>query len=125
MTAEKVFKITCSLLDEILENGAINESNVKDYRGKGLLLLSMCQTELAKSEDKETPQMLTSYSDEMTLSDKTCMLVVPYFLASHLLIEENPDMASFYNARYEELRKRNPRKWKQINDVYNTTYNGL
>ena len=47
---------------------------------------------------------------------------MPYGLAAHLLIDENPDMASFFNQRYQELlnqfRYSIPVESEDIQDLY-------
>ena len=48
-------------------------------------------------EDWDTP---------IALDDGLCQGVLPYGLAAQLLTEENPDTASFFQQRYEELLKK-------------------
>lgn len=59
---------------------------------------------------------------EMQLDDVTSRTIVPYGLAAHLLLQENPAIASFFNGRFEEMKreasKRPPSASEQITNVY-------
>ena len=60
--------------------------------------------------------------DELPLDDGVCRTVLPYGLAAHLLLEENPASASFFQQRYEQLRRRAaasiPDVFQPITDCY-------
>lgn len=54
---------------------------------------------------------------------------MPYGLAAHLLLDENPTAASFFNQRYEELkaslRAGLPTMSEDIEDVYGSGCGGI
>ena len=56
------------------------------------------------------------------LDDGLCQGVLPYGLAAHLLLDENPDVAAFFNQRYAELlseyRRGIPAASEDIQDLY-------
>jgi hypothetical protein len=43
---------------------------------------------------------------------------LPYGLAAHLLINEDQNRAAFFNARYDELKRKRPANIVAIKDVY-------
>lgn len=47
--------------------------------------------------------VIASMTDDINLDDYICRSVMPYGLAAHLLLDENPSAASFFQQRYEEL----------------------
>lgn len=44
-------------------------------------------------------------STTMQVDDVTARTIVPYGLASHLLLQENPAIASYFNGRFEEMKR--------------------
>ena len=56
------------------------------------------------------------------LDDYICQTILPYGLAAHLLMDENPSAAAFFQSRYEELKNRLaegiPVQSEDIVDVY-------
>jgi hypothetical protein len=68
------------------------------------------------------PQEIISIDDEIDLDDGICQSVLPYGLAAHLLLDENPDVAAFFNQRYSELLKEYknsiPAAFEDIDDIY-------
>lgn len=117
VTAQQVFDLSMSLIDEIQENGLVNAGNTAGYKAKTPKLLTMLQTELARAEGV-TPTILTSINDSLALSDYTAINVLPWGLAALLVIEENEITAPYFNARYEELKKKIPVSPVAIEDVY-------
>lgn len=68
------------------------------------------------------PTILTALTDSMQVDDITARTVIPYGLAAHLMISENPAVASYFNGRFEELKKdsdkKPPSSAEQIINVY-------
>lgn len=68
------------------------------------------------------PLVVSALTDTMQVDDVTARKVLPYGLAAHLLLNENPSVAAYFNDRYEEMKfietKRPPAAFEQIEDVY-------
>jgi hypothetical protein len=114
--AQDVFTTAMTLMDEASEDGTFAGFS-DEYKNKSWILLTMLQSELL--EPNVIPQAVTGSANAMQLDDKTCLTVLPYGLAAHLLLTEDPDRASFYNARYDELKLKIPSSIVAIQSVYN------
>lgn len=59
---------------------------------------------------------------ELQLDDVTSTTILPYGLAAHLMLQENPSVASYLNSRFEELKfmasKQPPSAFEQITNSY-------
>jgi hypothetical protein len=68
------------------------------------------------------PSIITALTDTLQIDDVTCRTVLPYGLAAHLLLTENQDSASFFQQRFDELKKdaskKPPSPTEEITDVY-------
>lgn len=68
------------------------------------------------------PSPITALSQELVIDDATATTLLPYFLATHLVLEEKDDLAAYFSDRYEELkreyRKKPPASEEPILDVY-------
>lgn len=116
VTAQQVYNAALVLIDEVLETGNIVPDQPQYYQAKSLSLLTTLQTELLPIS--QTPVIVTSLSQNMAVSDKIALLVLPYGLAAHLLLTDDPNTAAFLNARYDELKKKIPTQPVKITDVY-------
>lgn len=116
VTAKQVYDLALVLMDEVLANGNITPDQPKYYKTKASSILTMLQTELLPVS--QTPNVITDLSEEVQLSDRIALTVLPYGLAAHLLIQEDVNAASFLNARYDELKRKIPSKIQPITDVY-------
>ena len=103
-----------SLMDEVV-NGLTDTGDTKEYKDRTLLILNALAGELypysdtfAIAEEGKRPIVtpITNFTDGIALDDYICKSVMPYGLASHLLLDENPASASFFEQRYEELRNK-------------------
>lgn len=117
VTAKQVYDMALVLIDEVLETGNIVADQPKYYQAKALSIMTMLQTELLPSDI--TPVVLSDINDELTVDDRLALLVLPYGVAAHLLIQEDANTASFFNARYEELKIKKRATQKPIEDKYN------
>lgn len=116
-TAEQVFDYAMALIDEISDSGVVNTQNTTNYKAKTPKLLTILEFELCRKEGKtQTP--ITSITQAMNVSDDVAIRVLPYGLASVLLLTEDPATASFYNQRYEELKRQIPTSFVAITNVY-------
>jgi hypothetical protein len=121
MTGQDVFNMAMGLMGEVSSTGAINPTDTADYKAQAPAVLSIAQIEIAKIEGvTPLPGVITDLTKPLVISDSSAMTVLPYNLAAHLLLEENPDMAAFFNSKYEELKRKIPATEEPITDVYST-----
>ena len=134
-TAQDVFDAAMGLMDELSENGSTDTSDTAEYKNRVLFIMNVLRGELypysdnyARTEDGKRPiaSIIDNMTDAIQLDDYICQSVMPYGLAAHLLLDENPTAASFYNQRYEELKAGLSRGLLQtsedIVDVYGDSY---
>lgn len=131
-TAQRVFDITMGLIDEVNENsGETDIADTREYKVRTLLILNALRGELYPYSDTydvdragERPivSVIQDFDTPIDLDDYICQSVMPYGLAAHLLLDENPASASFFQQRYEELRnnlsKGLPKTTEAITDCY-------
>lgn len=126
MTGQQVLNIALSLMDEVTDNGTISEAETLYYRNKAPNILTLLQAELLPLAT--TPTVISDLTTNLLVDDRTAISVLPYGLAAHLLLGDNIDAindgASYFNSRYEELKRKRKATVKAITDVYNVT-NGM
>ncbi len=128
-TAKQVFDIAIGLMSADT-NGLTETSDTTEYKNRTLLILNALRGELypysdtyARSEGGTRPaiQPISDFDTPINLDDYIAQTVMPYGLAAHLLIDENPTVAAFFQQRYEELLNKLgnvPQDFEQIVDVY-------
>ncbi len=131
-TAQWVFDKAMNLMDEVNEStGQTDTADTKEYKNRTLAILNILRVECFPASDTYTvttpgkrpicPEIL-DFETEIGLDDGLCQGVLPYGLAAHLLLDENPDMASYFNQRYQELltqyRYGVPTATEDIQDLY-------
>lgn len=104
-----------TLIDEQSQDGTF-DGFPDEYKNKSWTLLTMLQSELL--EPDVISLAITNSSNVMQLDDKTCLTVLPYGLAAHLLLTDDPNRASFFNSRYDELKLKIPSSIVAIQNVY-------
>ena len=131
-TAQRVFDLAMGLMDEVNEtSGGTDDADTREYKVRTLLILSARRGELfpysdtyAAEEPGKRPilAVIQSFDQVIGMDDYICQSVLPYGLAAQLLLDENPDSASFFQQRYEEMRmnlaKGLPQQSESISDVY-------
>lgn len=111
-TAQWVFEKAMHLMDEVNEStGAADTNDTKEYKNRTLPILNILRIECFPASDNYTvttpgkrpvcPEIKDFYS-EIGMDDGICQGVLPYGLAAHLLLDENPAVASYFQQRYEE-----------------------
>lgn len=111
-TAQKVFEMAMHLMDEVNEStGAADTNDTKEYKNRTIPILNLLRIECFPASDTYAvtapgkrpvcPEIL-QFTDVIGLDDGICQGVLPYGLAAHLLLDENPTVASFFQQRYEE-----------------------
>lgn len=129
-TGQQIFDLAMGLSDNIGSTGLSDISDNTEYKNRTLPILNVLRLELYPLSDTRTEPVsgarsvsvqLTSLSDIIDLDDFLAQTVTPYGLAAHLLIDENPAMAGFFQQRYEELKQKfstAPAEFEPINNVY-------
>ena len=131
-TAQQVFEMTMHLMEAAnATTGMADTSDTKEYKNRTLPLLNILRIECFPASDTykvtETGKrpvcpLIEGFNSEIGLDDGVCQGVLPYGLAAHLLLDENPSMASYFQQRYEEAliaaKKNIPAAAEDIEDVY-------
>ena len=128
--AQNVFDIAMGMMDEV-QNGLTDTADTKEYKDRTLLILNALVGELYPYSDTYSTEdvegrpiaaVIRDFTKPIDLDDYICRSVLPYGLAAHLLLDENPTAASFFQQRYEELRNKLarglPTVSEDIVDVY-------
>ena len=131
-TAQWIFERAMHLMDEgSVGTGAVDTWDTKDYKNRTLSILNVLRLECYPASDTyETHEPgkrpvcpeITDFTTPIGLDDGICQGVLPYGLAAHLLLEENPDVAAYFNQRYQELlfqyKNAIPAPSEEIQQVY-------
>jgi hypothetical protein len=115
ITAQDVFITAMNLMDEDSEDGTYT-GYPDEYKKKSWPVLSLLQAELLPSS--VLPLAITSEDNVMQIDQRSAITVLPYGLAAHLLMNEDPNRAAFFNNRYDELKRKRPAAITRIKDVY-------
>lgn len=130
--AQWVFEKAMNLMDEVNEStGAADTADTKEYKNRTLPILNILRVEcffasdtysVSKPGERPICPEITDFDSPIGLDDGICQGVLPYGLAAHLLLDENPDVASYFNQRYQELllQMKNglPAEAQDIEDLY-------
>lgn len=114
-TAQWVFEKAMNLMDEVNESsGSADNADTKEYKNRTLPILNILRNECFPASDTYVVTVagkrpvcpeIPDFNTDIYLDDVICQGVLPYGLAAHLLLEENPEMASYFQQRYEEALK--------------------
>lgn len=119
VTGQQTFELSLALIDEVTRAGTIDLSD-DSLKAKALKFLTIIQAELMPAA---TINMIVSdLANELLLTEREALLVAPYGLAAHLTIQDDATSASYFQQRYEELRKK--KKAKIGPTIRVTTING-
>jgi hypothetical protein len=135
-TAQDVFDAAMGLMDEVNETtGETDTVDTKEYKNRTLFILNILRGELypySDGYDRDTDgarpiaRIVEDFDSGLPLDDYICQTVLPYGLAAHLLLDENPSAAAFYNQRYEELKAQLSRGLPSVSeDIYDVYGGGL
>ena len=131
--AETVFTLAVALMDELSRTGLADTADTRPYRLRTLPILNVLRAECARAsanwqgEDgaRPMPPPVEDFSADLGLDDGVAQTVLPYGLAAHLLLDENPAVAAYFAARYEELlasfARALPRRFEDIERLYGGT----
>jgi hypothetical protein len=116
VTAEQVYNMALVYIDEVTDDGEVVAENPNYYKSRSLSILTALQTELLPKTIE--PVAITDLSQELLLPSRLALSALPYGLAAHLLINEDPTSASFFNNRYDELKSKQQTETQPIEDKY-------
>lgn len=133
-TGMDVFQRAITMMDELNDDGKYKHEDTEEYRKRSLAILNTIAPELYPFSDTykknqawevgRRPVMawMESLYDNIDLDDYCAGTVLPYGLAAHLLMDENPTSANFFQQRYDELKvslmRGLPAESEEIVDVY-------
>lgn len=134
ITGMDVFQAAITIMDELSDEGKYKYDDTKEYQDRTLAILNMLQNELYPFSDtyklnqewgsrrRPVADRLESLYDNIDLDDYCAGTVLPYGLAAHLLLNEDPSTANYCQQRYDELKaslmRGLPAESEDITDVY-------
>lgn len=121
VTAKQVYDMALVLIDEVTEEGSVTPDTPKYYESRAKSILTQLQSELLPASQE--PEIITDLNQALKLTDRVAIQVLPYGLAAHLLLIEDANAASFFNARYDELKRKTLTVITKITDVYGVVTN--
>lgn len=116
-----VFNAAMALMDELAASGQAQTADTKEYeyRTPGIVNMMVAEMNLLLGQ---TWSMVSSMTDQMDADDNFALSALPYGLGANLLVDENAAAASFYQQRYEELKRyyisTRPAELETVEDVY-------
>jgi len=115
VTAQDVFITAMNLMDEETEDGTYT-GYPEEYKKKAWSILTLLQAECLPAN--ATPTDITDENSTFQIDDRSSKTILPYGLAAHLLMNEDQNRAAFFNARYDELKRKRPATAVSITNVY-------
>ncbi len=111
-TAQEIFEAAIAIMDEVNDQGQADHSDTREYKNRTLAILNILRGELYPYSDSYAPgeggrpiaAQIYDFETPIELDDYICQSVMPYGLAAHLLMDENPTSANFFQQRYDELK---------------------
>lgn len=133
-TGQTIFDMAITLMGEMDDNGNTDWADTVEYKNRALNILNVLRNEVYQYSDTYKTQkknfpgkrpvcpLMESLDDEIGIDDVMAQTVLPYGLAAHLMLDENDNMAAFFNQRYQELLKKLganiPGEWEAIYNQY-------
>ncbi len=134
ITGMDVFQRAITIMDELSDEGKYKYEDTEEYRLRTLAILNVLQQELYPFSDtyrknsewesgrRPVAAQLEDLYSEIDLDDYCAGTVLPYGLAAHLLMSEDPSSANFCQQRYDELKaslqRGMPAESEDITDLY-------
>jgi len=97
------FKSIDQIINEYPERQYSKDANYK-WEGRKDLYINYYYNGIVRVIYRPIPDVITALTDTLQVDDVTARTILPYGLAAHLLLDENPDVANFFQQRYEELK---------------------
>jgi len=116
ITGMDVFQRAITMMDELNDAGKYRHDDTVEYQNRTLAILNVLQNELYQYSDtfpnwqeweagrRPVLMPLTDLYSAIDLDDYCAGTVLPYGLAAHLLLDENPSAAAYFQQRYDELK---------------------
>lgn len=131
-TAQQIFEMAMHLADEVNESSGLADTpDTKEYKNRTLPILNILRNEVFPYSSNYRPArygarpvcpMIQSMTSNVALDDSICQGILPYGLAAHLFLDENPNLSAYFNQKYEEgiarYRVSAPSYSEPIVDVY-------
>lgn len=112
-TGKWVFERAMALMDSLSDgSGLADISDNTEYKNRTISILNMLRMECFPFSDtyqvtrpgkRPICPPIKTLEDNISLDDAIAQGVLPYGLAAHLLLTEDPNTADFFRQRYEEL----------------------
>jgi hypothetical protein len=118
ISAQEIFITAMNLMDEDSEDGTF-QGYSDEYKKKAWSILTLLLAELVTASG--TTEVIADETTLVSVDDRIARTVLPYGLAAHLLINEDQNRAAFFNARYDELKRKKTAIVTPITDVYSVT----
>lgn len=136
--AQWIFETAMHLMDEGNEStGRADTDETREYKNRTLPILNLLRNECYPASDtypaaqagrRPVCPEIPDFSADIALDDTICQSVLPYGLAAHLLLDENPAAASFFQQRYEEAlrqaKRSIPAAGEDIVNLYGSVEHG-
>lgn len=128
--AQYIYETAIVIMDSLSDTGAADVRDNDEYKHRTLKILNLLRGELYpysdtyETDDDGRPiaALIRDFDKPIDLDDYICQTVMPYGLAAHLLLQEDPAAANFCQQRYDELKSRlsigMPSSSEDIEDVY-------
>lgn len=134
--AQQIFELTMSLMDELNEStGQADTGDTKEYKNRTISILNVLRGEVFPYSDtynrdveagkRPICPVISNFKDEIYLDDYICQTVLPCGLAAHLLMQEDPSSANFFQQRYDELKAMLSRGMLAVSEDINDLYGGI
>ncbi|MBR6312799.1 MAG: hypothetical protein IKR51_07475 [Oscillospiraceae bacterium] len=111
-TVQTVFEVAMGLIDELAEpSGAADCPENREYAHRTPAIVNALQNECLRASSTwaarspgERPVLprVTAMSQELGLDEGVALGVLPYGLAAHLVLDEDPSLAGYFSQRYSE-----------------------
>jgi hypothetical protein len=118
------FKSVSEIIEEFPDRQYANTATYK-WEGRRDLYISYYFIGNVRIVYRPVPSMIAALTENMQLDDVTARTIVPYGLAAHLLLTENQDSASFFNERFEELKKTASKTPPSATEMIQNVYGGF
>ena len=120
-----IFEHAIGLMDSGDEaTGVMDAMSTRAYKHRALGILNILGQECQGYSLEGEWAPLADFETALPLEDGLCQGVLPYGLAAHLLLEEDPAAANFFQQRYEELLERWRRRQVAM-ETLETPYGGV
>lgn len=132
-TAQWVFETAVHLMDRT-SSGVADHAGTQEYKSRCTAILNVLCGECFAASDtfshtrggtRPLCPVLEGLEEELALDDTLCRTVLPYGLAAHLLLEEDPSSSSFFQQRYEEMLDRARRTLPAASESITDCYGGV